>query len=239
MIAAMKRFLPLLAALLFGLSVLLPPSLTAHAETQELPIGERYAVAAREDVWFYSAENGESGLFLVPYTYYVKVLREGTPYTAVQYLDDVPPFRAVTGFCKTELITFVDFVPTRPYLRREITVTYTVAGDKLLGGGAFDAIEKRFVYYGTSYAGTARYFYVYADGVFDYVPATQEILYEYNTDYLTPASGEAEQPPAEEPSAAPTAVQIAAICAAVLAVLIVAVLVLRGKQPRSVPAEEF
>ena len=71
-ISAMKRFLPLLAALLLGCLSLLPrPALAAHAEETT----ERYAVAAREDVWFYAAESEESGLFLIPYTYYVRSKR--------------------------------------------------------------------------------------------------------------------------------------------------------------------
>lgn len=234
MMSAMKRLL--LIAALAAVLLFPAPSAPLSVRAEET---ERYAVAAREDVWFYSAENEESGLFLIPYTYYVKVLREGTLYTAVQYLDDVSPYRAVTGFCKTELLTFVDFVPVRPYLRREITVTYTISGEKQLGGGAFDHLEKRFVYYGTSYAGTARYFYVYADGVFDYVPATQDVFFELNTDYLTQTSGEAEEPPpSEEPSSAPSAVQIIAICAACLAVLAIGALVIRGKRPQAV-SEEF
>ena len=236
-ISAMKRFLPLLAALLFGCLSLLPrPALAVHAEETN----ERYAVAAREDVWFYAAENEESGLFLIPYTYYVRVVREGTLFTAVQYLDDVSPYRAISGFCKTEMLTFVDFIPSRPYLRREITVTYTIAGENPMDS-AFNKIERRFVYYGTSYAGTARYFYVYADGVFGYVPATQDILFERNTDYLEQVSATPDPPPSEtEEPASPslTPVQIVAICAAALAVLAVMAFVLRGKK-RPAPADEF
>ncbi len=235
----MKRFIVFLAVLLFALLPLTPPALTARAEGMDAP-EERYAVAAREDVWFYAAENEESGLFLIPYTYYVRIIREGTMFTAVQYLDDVSPYRAVTGFCKTEQLTFVDFVPVRPYLRREITVAYTIAGENPLGS-AFNKIERRFVYYGTSYAGTARYFYVYADGIFDYVPATQDILFERNTDYLEQTSATPDPPPSEteEPSPVPTPVQIVAICAAALAVLAVIVFILRGKRPRPVSSEEF
>ena len=236
MIAAMKRLLLPILLLAFGSLLLLPPSLPASAEEQT---EERYAVAAREDVWFYAAENEESGLFLIPYTYYVRVLREGTLFTAVRYLDDAAPYRSVTGFCKTEMLTFVDFVPARPYLRREITVTYTVEGDNPMGNGAFNKLEKRFVYYGTSYAGTARCFYVYADGMFGYVPASQDILYEKNTDYLKQVSGETEEPPAASPAVSPSPVQIVAICAAVLAVLAIAVLILRGKKPRVSPSEDF
>lgn len=227
----MKRLFAFAAAAL-ALFLLLPsPRVLVSAEEDA-----RYAVAETDGVWFYASENGESGLFQIPATYYVRVLKEGAFFTAVQYLDDVAPYRAVTGYCRTEDLTFVDFVPQRPYLRKEITVTYNVAGDALMGNGVFDKLEKQFVYYGTSYSGTARFFYVLSDGVFGYVPATQEIVFERNTDFLTPSSSE--QPPAEAPSSSPSATQVIVICAVGLALFAAAVLLLRGK--RSLPAaEEF
>lgn len=230
----MKRLIALLV-LLFSGCFCLPPSLSASAEEERQE--ERYAVAAREDVWLYSAENEESGLFLLPYTYYVRVLREGALFTAVRYLDDVSPYKSVTGYCKTELLTFVDFIPERPFLRREISVVYTIPAETTMGRGSFDKIEKKFVYYGASYAGTARFYYVYADGIFDYVPAMQEVLFELNTDYLKPSSGEA--PPPEETGSSPSALQIVVICAAGLAVAAIAAIVLRGKRPAPAPAEDF
>lgn len=225
----MKRLIALLFAAGALLSLFPAPAAVSAEE------GERYAVAAQQGVWFYSAENEESGLFQIPYTYYVRVIREGTLFTAVQYLDNAAPYRAVTGFCKTDDLTFVDFIPARPFLHLEITVVYNIAGETLMGGGAFDKLEKTFVYYGTSYSGTARFFYVMADGVFDYVPATQEIVYELNTDYLAPSSAETE-PPAPSASS-PSALQVTVICAVGLALAAIAVFVLRGKRPA--PAEEF
>lgn len=226
----MKR---LMALLLLAGALLFPPAPPRAARAEE---AERYAVAAQEGVWFYAAENEESGLFQIPYTYYVRVLKEGTLYTAVQYLDNVAPYRAVTGFCKTDELTFVDFIPERPYLHREITVVYRVAGEALMGSGAFDKLEKTFVYYGTSYSGTARFFYVMADGIFDYVPATQEIVYDLNTDYLKPSSAE-DPAPEPAPSSSPSVIQVIVICGAGVALIAIAAFVLRGK--RLAPAEEF
>lgn len=232
---AMKHFILLL--LIFLCLSPLPLRREASAEDSV----ESYAVAAQTDVWFYSAENEESGLFVLPYTYYVKVLRRGTLYTAVQYMDDIAPYKSITGYCKTDALTFVDFIPERPYLRREITVSYAVENSNglLMGKGAFDKIEKNFIYYGTSYLGTARYYYVYADGIFDYVPATQEILYDLNTDYLQSSgavdNGEETQEP--EAKSGLSALQIAIICAAGLALAAIAVFALRGKKPVSAPQE--
>lgn len=235
----MKRVMPFFLVLMLILVPCAAWALPTHslqvlAEEPE----ELYAVADKRDVWFYSAENEESGLFLMPYTYYVKILRRGTVYCAVQYLDDAAPYKSVTGYCKTDDLTFVDFIPERPYLRREITITYNVesAGGTLMGKGAFSKLEKTFVYYGTSYLGTARFFYVYADGVFDYVPATQEILYDLNTDYLTPAAGE-EPADTEVPSEGLSGMQILIVCVAAVALAAIAVFVLRGKKPTPAPQE--
>ena len=233
---AMKRVILLL--LFVGAVIFLPfsPPRKVHAEE-----ALQYAVAATPDVWFYSAEDEESGLFLLPYSYYVKVLQRGTVYSAVQYLDDVAPYKSITGYCRTDALTFVNFIPERPYLRCEIKVSYLVDNPSgaLMGKGTFDKIEKSFVYYGTSYLGTARYFYVFADGVFDYVPANQEILFEYNTDYLQPSNGETGTAFKDAPQDGLSGIQIALICAAAAGVAIIAAFVLRGKKTFSAPQQEF
>lgn len=229
---AMKGLISL--ALLVVLVACVPVRrLPAHAEEEE------YAVAAQTDVWFYAAENEDSGLFVLPYTYYVRVLRRGTAYTYVQYLVDEAPYKAVTGFCRTDKLTFVDFVPARPYLKRELTATYRIENPagSTLGNGAFDKVERTFAFYGESFAGTARFYYVYADGVFGYIPATQDVLYELNDDYLASA---APSPAETQPSAEPalTGVRIAVFAVVGVTLLVVAVFVLRGKkapQPQEFP----
>ena len=239
MIAAMKVLI-LIAALLF----LFPsPVLTVRAEETQTPAAEVYAVAARNDVWLYAEENEESGLFLLPYTYYVRVVERGEPFSAAVYGTDEAPYRAVKGYCKTALLTFVGFVPKRPFLKLEVTVTYTVPGTSSeMGNGTFDEIERSFHYYGTSYLGTQRYFYVLSDGVFDYIPAARDVNYELNTDYLTDVSGPAEEPPVEEEatSSALSGIEIAALILGILAVAAIAFFVLRGrKAPSAAEADEF
>ncbi len=214
----------------------------AYAEEPAAP-EEVYAVADSREVWFYASENPESGLFILPYTYYVKVLRKGTLFCAVKYLEDVAPYKSVTGFCKTEDLTFVDFIPERPFLKREITVNYSAenATGTWMGRGTFDKLQRSFIYFGESYLGTARFYYVYADGAFDYVPATGEIVYELNTDYLKPVSGEgdagSEEP--EEPSTGLSGGQIAMILLAAGALFAIALFVLRGKKSPSPMQDDF
>ena len=235
MIAPMKALILLMAVLLLAPALPLP----ASAEETAPEPREVYAVAARADVWLYAEENEDSGLFLLPYTYYVRVLERGEEYSAVIYGEDAAPYRTVEGYCKTDMLTFVDFVPERPFLKLEVTVTYTVPGSSSqMGNGTFDEIERTFHYYGTSYLGTQRYFYVLSDGVFDYIPAARDVNYELNTDYLTETVAPA---PEEEPEAAPpsglSALEIAALVLGVVAVAAIAFFVLRGRKSPA-PSDE-
>lgn len=226
----MKR---ILICLLIIISLISPTAVTAHADGETSENGELYAVADSRDVYFYSEAKESSGLFILPYTYYVKVLSLGEPFCRVEYLDDASPYRKITGYCKKSEITFVDFVPARPYLRREITVRYSIeSGLPTMGTGAFDNVEVNYLYYGSYRAGTSLFHYVCHNGEFGYVPASEEITYELNTDYLEKTS--AELPPSEnEPS--PTSstlspVQITVICVLCVAVVGIAAFVLRGKR---------
>lgn len=201
--------------------------LYAHAE------GERYAVAAERNVWFYSDENEGSGLFILPYTYYVKVLSEGDTFCAVEYLCDSLPYRKIRGYCKKSALTFVDFLPSRPWLLREITVSYGLPAEYgALGNGSFERVEQTFVYYGHRYEQNRLFFYVAKDGVFDYIPASEELTYDLNTDYL---------PPPEEAATGGTngisAVHVVVICLVCVAAVVIAVIVMRGKRPVAEPRE--
>lgn len=224
MIADMKRVIALMAFLLLAFSVPAPAVMPARAES-----GERYAVATAKDVWFYADADESTGLFCLPYTYYVKVISEGEIYTAVEYLRDSPPYRKIAGYCKSAALTFVDFIPARPYLFREITVEYVLPGTSL-GNGSFSSVERTFVYYGTRYDAGSLYFYVCRDGVFDYIPAQEELVYELNTDYLPSPSEDTGN------KTGLSAVHIAVICVACCAAVAIAVFVMRGKKP-SVPQE--
>ncbi len=235
MIAPMKALILLMAVLLLAPALPLP----ASAEETAPEPREVYAVAARADVWLYAEENEDSGLFLLPYTYYVRVLERGEEYSAVVYGEDAAPYRTVEGYCKTDMLTFVDFVPERPFLKLEVTVTYTVPGSSSqMGNGTFDEIERTFHYYGTSYLGTQRYFYVLSDGVFDYIPAARDVNYELNTDYLTETVAPApEEEPTAEPSSGLSALEIAALVLGVVAVAAIAFFVLRGRKSPA-PSDE-
>lgn len=224
-IADMKRFL--LLPILMIVLLLSPVSL--HASAAE----ERYAYVPDGDVWFYAGEAESSRVFLLPKTYYVKLLSEGEEYCRVEYLTDEAPYQKITGYCKTEDIIPVDYIPVRPYLKKQVTLSYSLptAGGSGLGG-SFSSVEKTFVYYGQRYEGAKLYYYVLSDGTFDYIPAESELLFDLNTDYAeqTAATGADALGDAQQPAQEPNAAVIVVICIACVAAVAVAVFVIRGRK---------
>ena len=229
-IARMKRILSIIS-ILFACAILVPfpsaPQRTASAETTQ----EIYAVAEKDGVWFYSEPLSEKGLFILPESYYVRVLDNGDVFCQVQYLNK-------TGYCKRSDLLFVDFVPARPFLYYDYTLSYTMDNNTAVGNGSLSSIERTVSFYGTFLHGTETYYYVCADGIYDYVPKTQEIIYEKNTDYLVPASagGETENKPVS--SGGLSGVEIAVICIVCAACIAVAFFVLRGKKPPIARSDE-
>ena len=236
MIAPMKTFVLSLFLLLAAALALPSPAAAASADGEK-----RYAVAATEDVWFYTAESEDARLFLIPCTYYVRVLDEGELYCTVEYQADDAPYKKVLGYCRTEQLLAVDFVPARPYLRKQVTLTYTLPDSGGLGDDALSKVERTFVYYGERTEGGQLYYYVFDGETFGYVPADEHIAYERNDDYLAALAGESEPQPApeEEGGSSVNAVQIAVICILCAVAVAVAVLVLRGRKSSAHESSDF
>ncbi len=231
MMAGMKHF-TLALALLF---CLLPSPRAMRADADAL----RYAVAADSNVWFYASEEESAKLFLIPETYYVRILAEGEEYTAVEYLVNDPPYKKVMGYCRTEAITPVSFLPERPFLMKQITLQYSIPVGGTLDGG-FSSIERTFVYYGMRYDMGQLYLYVLSDGVFGYVAAEAPPEFEKNVDYLeavdVPANGQTE--PSDSDMGTPNVLAIVLICAASVAVVVAAALLLKSRRQPPPDSEE-
>ncbi len=217
----MKRFTVILSMLLLFLFAPAPQ----RAQAAE----ERYAAAVEADVWFYSSENENSRVFLLPATYYVKVISEGETFTRVEYLTDDGPYQKISGYCRTEDLLFVDYIPVRPYLKKEVTLSYTLPQTGGLGGGSFSTVEKTFVYYGHRYEDGVLYYYVLSGDTFDYIPAEKELEYEKNTDCLDYLAAKGVSGEAEGGQGGMNASTILVICVACAAAIAIAVLVIRGK----------
>lgn len=232
MIANMKRLIFLILAMLTSaLCARAPVAVRAEERT---PL---YAVAEDDNVYFYSQADDKSGLFILPRTYYVRVLAVGEPFCRVEYQEDVLPYKKLTGYCRKGELTFVDFVPARPFLNKEISVTYTLPESGSPVGETFGSIEVSYLYYGSYRAGTSLFYYVCSDGKFGYVPAAEELTYDLNTDYLSAVSG-TEEPPAESgKTSSLSPAQIVAVCVICLSAAAVAVFVVRGKR-KPAPRDE-
>lgn len=191
----MKRINVILSALI---AVIAPTAAAAASLTEEKTFlaqadSESYACIVNDDTYFYSSANEDSGLFILPTTYYVKIISKSDDFCFVQYLEDVAEYKAVYGYCKTEALTSVDFTPARPYLYYTYTATYAVEGNSSGETGNFSTFTCDCIYYGDYKSGTTTYRYVSINGEFGYIPKTCEITYPLNTDYLP-------DEPTEEPA---------------------------------------
>lgn len=219
--------------MLFTLAVLFCTQFYSAPVRVRAEKSEAYAVAPARDVWFYSAPDDASGLFLIPLSYYVKIVEEGEPFLKAEYGDGISMPR-LTGYCKSEQLTRVDYTPARPFLCKQVTLTYTLDGTL---NNDFDSLEKNFYYYGSTFRGTARYWYVYADEKFGFVAQNGEPEYELNVDYLTTNTSGTVTPPAEHTSTL-TGVQIALVCIVVCAALSASAFIFFTRKNHTVRREE-
>ncbi len=141
-----------------------------------------YACILSNDVYFYTTAQDTSGIFTLPQTYYVKVLSIGEHFTKVEYQTDSEYTQILQGYCKTEQLTFVDYIPVNPYLYATFSVIYTAedgwADDELVG-----KIELNCAYYGSYSIGSKQYAYVLQNGKYVYVPYPTEFSYPDNLEY--------------------------------------------------------
>lgn len=196
----MKRIKFIVSALI---ALIAPTAGITAALTTEAPLcaeaeTDVYACITQDGTYFYSTADEESGLFILPTTYYVKIISRSDDFCFVQYLDDVADYKAVYGYCKTETLTAVDFVPARPYLYYTYSATYSVEGSSSSDSGDFSTFTCNCIYYGDYKNGTTTYRYVSINGEFGYIPKTCEIEYPLNTDYLTEEPEPAETPVADD-----------------------------------------
>ena len=156
--------------------------LTAEPFRAKSDSTERYACILTDGIYFYTSEQESSGVFILPKSYYVKVVATGKKFTQVEYLTDGEHTKVLRGYCLTEQLTFVDYIPVNPYLYATFSVIYTVedgwAGDELIY-----KIELTCAYYGSYSIGSKQYAYVLQNGKYAYVPKPNDFTYTENTEY--------------------------------------------------------
>ena len=163
-------------------TVTAPQTTSSATNATEIAIGS-YACILQEDVFFYSERNEKRGLVLIPKTYYVKLLELAPDFCKIEYLYDDVYVQRLVGYAKTEELTFVDYVPKRPYLYKLLSVRYRLEADAVAVSSLFDEIEITCAYYGDYKIGSQVYCYVLRDGLFGYVPKPSAFTYEENGEY--------------------------------------------------------
>lgn len=152
---------------------------TLAAQTDEPD--QDYACILRDDVYFYADKSERKGLFLLPKTYFVKLLSVNADYCQVEYGSLNAPTKPLIGYCKTEALTFVDYTPTTPYFLQTFDVTYKLDG--LTGAPFLTEVTKTCAYYGNYVVGSTVYCYVLQDGKYGYVPKPDAFYVPENREY--------------------------------------------------------
>ena len=213
-----------------------PPTLSVAAD------GDTYACICTDTAYFYSTKNERNGLFLLPQTYFVKVLSTEADYCRIEYLYDSPYTKKLTGYAKTSDLTFVDFIPNEPYLYHVFEVRYTIDGTFSSDDSFLDQITLSCAYYGDYKIGSKTYCYVLRGDSFGYIPKPDDFYYVENTeyaDYLLEQSQTADKPTsATGEQEGMSAAQIAILITLCLLVPLLAALVLKNSKRNVYDVEE-
>ena len=233
-----RALLPLILAL-YALCAMLTPHLTVSAQSvvqtqnTDTPNVGDYACILSDDVYFYLSPNGKDATFLLPKTYYVRLLAYGATYCKIEYLENSLYTQKLTGYARTESLTFVDYAPARPYLNYVFDVIYRLENATPSVGDGFTELTFTCAYYGDYPIGDKIWCYVLRDGEFGYVPKPDYLEYEENTEYAEYLEAQTSVVPddsEEEPQAKSNSpAQIAILIALCLLVPILAALILKPK----------
>jgi len=196
-----------------------------------LPQNGAYACIRTDGVFFYATASEQDGLFCLPPTYYVRLLDYSPTFCKVEYQTDGTHTKRLVGYVKTEQLTFVPYVPNRPYLTCIFDVEYKIEDGVKTEDGFLTQITMTCAYYGDYNVGSTTYCYVLREGEFGYVPKPDGLYLAENTEYAEYLSTLA---PSSEDSTAPktknnTPAQVAILIALCLLVPLLAALILKPK----------
>lgn len=215
------------------------PVLSASADEQNSypALSGGYACILTDSVFFYSSPDEKRGVFLLPKSYYVKILDYKSDYCKIEYLYDDASAKKLTGYAKTDQLTFVDYTPQRPYLYYVFDVHYYI-DDTINDSSFLNQITATCTYYGDYRIGSKTYCYVLRGDTFGYIPKPVTLSYEENPEYYDRLVQSSETP--QDSSSLPTTdssspAQIAILIALCLLVPVLAALIL--KPPKRPPYE--
>ena len=217
----------------------LPMSAT-NTQNYLFPSVGSYACILSDNTYFYASADERRGLFLLPQTYYVRLLEYRSDYCKVEYQTDGSNAKRLVGYARTADLTFVTYTPARPYLYYTFDLHYKIEDTAQTDSTFLTELTLSCVYYGDYIIGSERYCYVLRGEEFGYVPKPLDLQYEDNPEYadylasLTPAPAPSDST-SDETVHNSSPAQIAILVAICLLVPILAALVL--KPPRRPPYE--
>ena len=218
-----------------------PLSMSAtNTPTYLFPSVGSYACILSDNTYFYATADERRGLFLIPQTYYIRLLEYRADYCKIEYQTDTNNTKRLVGYAKTADLTFVNYTPARPYLYYTFNLCYKIEEAAQMDSTFLTELTLSCVYYGDYIIGSERYCYVLRGDEFGYVPKPTTLQYEDNPEYAdylaslqpTPTPNDSS---AEEQDNSTSPAQIALLIAICLLVPILAALVL--KPPRRPPYE--
>ena len=217
------------------------PMSATNLQNTVLPNVGSYACVLVDNAFFYSAPDEKRGLFLLPKTYYVRLVEYRADYCKIEYQSDIGDSKRLVGYARTDNLTFVSYIPQRPYLYYVFDLSYKIEDTMFNDSTFLTEITLSCVYYGDYIVGSECFCYVLRGDEFGYVPKPTSLYYEENTEYadylasLQPEPDSTSDSSAEVDEQSNSPAQIAILVAICLLVPILAALVL--KPPRRPPYE--
>ena len=172
-------FFPLFYFFSFWIPPFIPQPKTVIA--QSLPAGSYACILT--DTFFFTAPDDRRGLFLIPKTYYVKILEYGETHCKVEYLYDDANTKKLVGYVETNTLTAVDYIPKRPYLYYVFDVSYRIDNTQINDSSFLNQITVTCAYYGDYVIGSETYCYVLRGDTFGYIPKPASLTITPNTEY--------------------------------------------------------
>ncbi len=211
----------------------LPVRISATADA------DAYACVCANDTYFYSSKDEQHGLFLLPQTYFVKVLAVEGDFTKIEYLYDDSHYKKLTGYAKTASLTFVDYTPKRPYLYCLFDVRYSIDDPHFNTSSNLSQITVTCAYYGDYPVGSNTYCYILRGDSFGYIPKPATLTYDSNPEYaenLQPPTTDSTPPAQAEGGMSP--LQIGILIAVCLLVPVLVALIAKSSKPLPYEQEE-
>ena len=236
----MKKFiLSALVAFYLWTSAIFP--LAYSPVRADSPPADVYACVLYDDAFFYATKDENQGLFVLPKTYFVKVLQTEEEYTKIEYQTDSEHAKKLTGYAKTSKLTTVDYIPKTPYLSLTFDIKYKL-DDTSLDPSFLNELIITCAYYGDYKIGSKTYCYVLRGDDFGYVLKPTALTYAENPEYAERLQSQNTSAPTDDtetpmPTQANTSpAEIAILVALCLLVPVLAGLIL--KSPRKPPYDD-